>query len=259
MLAFAEFCKMDVIGEDIMGQVTASTGDSRRLGVEILSGNLGDISLISVLQLGQYERVSGWLDVRRRGYVVLRTGQVIDAQCGMLRATEALRELLFHQGGHFCLVRGEPQGASVIDNPTFAIMDAYRLRDEWRRLADAVLVPAHEAGWTPVGGLLDEVAALLDGRRSVAEVAAVVGSVTLLIDTLQDALALGLLRRTAVAAVEVEPVGDFYDLIDRAQAEMRGANYDVADRLLQRALSLRPEDRVALQNYRALSQRRRSA
>lgn len=242
-----------------MAQFEVSTGDPRRLGLEILSGNLGDISLISVLQLAQYERVSGWLDVRRRGHIVLRTGQVVDAQCGGLRATEALRELLFHQGGHFCLVRGEPQGACVIDNPTFAIMDAYRLRDEWRRLADAVLVPAHEGGWTPVGGLLDAVAVLLDGHRSVAEVAAAVGSVTLLIDTLQDALAVGVLRRVSAHKVEVEPEGDFYDLIDRAQAEMRGANYDFADRLLQRALSLRPEDRVALQNYRALSQRRRSA
>ena len=40
---------------------------------------------------------------------------------------------------------------------------------------------------------------------------------------------------------------------------MRRGNYETAEQHLQRALALRPDDRVAQQNLRALTQRRRCA
>lgn len=239
-------------------------GGEETRGVEILSGDLRDISLISLLQLAQYEGTSGWLRVVRRGEIALRRGHVLDARCGALTGLEALRELLFHRGGRFSLLRGEPDCSPAIDNVTFAVMDAYRLRDEWTRLAEVVLTPTSELPWRPTGGLLDRLVVQFDGQRSVAEALAAAPDApcctTLLLDALLDALRLGLLRRiTAPVPLVAEPDLDFYELIDRARALMRGDNDEAAERLLRRALALRPEDRVAQQNLRALSQRRACA
>lgn len=237
------------------------TTDIHPGGVEILSGDLSDIGLTSLLQLAQYESISGWLSVPRRGEIVLERGHVLNARCGPLTGLEALRELLFHRGGRFSLLRGEPKVPRVIENVTFAVMDAYRLRDEWARVAGLVLQPAGGPMWRPTGGLLDTLVVHLDGRRTVAEaVAAASGGATLLLDALLDALHLGLLVRLAApAAPRDEPALDFYELIDRAQTLMRGGNYETAEQHLHRALALRPGDRVAQQNLRALSQRRRCA
>ena len=140
-------------------------------------------------------------------------------------------------------------------------MDAYRLRDEWTRIAGVVLRPAGGETWRPTGGLLDTFIVNFDGRRTVAEtVAAATGCATLLLDALLDAINLGLLVRVAApTAPAIEPDLNFYELIDRAQALMRRGNYETAEQHLQRALALRPDDRVAQQNLRALTQRRRCA
>jgi len=237
-----------------------ATADIHPGGVEILGGDLGDISLTSMLQLAQYEAISGWLCVARRGEIVLGKGQVLDARCGPLTGVEALRELLFHRGGRFSLLRGEPTGARVIENVTFAVMDAYRLRDEWTRIAGLVLRPAGGQMWRPTGGLLDTFVVHFDGQRTVGEAVTVTaGCTTLMLDALLDALHLGLLVRVAAPAARSDEPLDFYELIDRAQTLMRGGNYETAERHLQRALALRPDDRVAQQNLRALSQRRRCA
>lgn len=237
------------------------TTDIHAGAVEILAGDLSDISLTSLLQLAQYEAISGWLCVPRRGEIVLDKGQVLDARCGPLTGLEALRELLFHRGGRFSLLRGEPRAPRVIENVTFAVMDAYRLRDEWARIAGTVLRPAGGQMWRPTGGLLDTFAVHFDGQRTVGEaVATASGCVTLMLDALLDAIHLGLLVRVAAPAIRgEEPALDFYELIDRAQKLMRGGNYETAEQHLRRALALRPDDRVAQQNLRALSQRRRCA
>lgn len=228
-------------------------------GVEILSGDLSDIGLSTLLQLVQNEGISGWIEVRRRGTIALSQGHVLDAVCGPLVGLEALRELLFHRGGRFSLLRGEPDVPGRIDNVTFAIMDAYRLRDEWIRVSGLVLAPAHEGPWTPLGGPLGQIVAHLDGVRTVAEAVAMTTiSTTLLIDGLLDALKLGLLRPLDAPCRPVEADGlDFFELVDRAQSLMRSANYEAAERQLLRALALRPHDRVVQQNHRALLQRRR--
>lgn len=229
--------------------------------VEILSGDLADISLTSLIQLAQYEVFSGWLVIARRGEIAIGKGHVLDATCGPLSGVEALRELLFHRGGRFRLLRGEPPVRRAIENVTFAVMDAYRLRDEWGRLAGLVLAPTSDQPWKPTGGLLDSVVVNLDGRRTLAEaVAASSGFFTLVIDALLDALNLGLVVRVAARApAAAEPNLDFYELMDRGQALMRGGSYEAAERMLSRALALRPDDRVAQQNLRALTQRRRCA
>ncbi len=244
-----------------LAKAQINTVDIHHDGVEILAGDLSDISLTSLLQLAQYEAISGWLCIARRGEISLSKGHVLDATCGALTGLEALRELVFHRGGRFSLLRGEPKGSRAIENVTFAVMDAYRLRDEWTRIAGVVLRPAGGETWRPTGGLLDTFIVNFDGRRTVAEtVAGATGCATLLLDALLDAINLGLLVRVAApTAPAIEPDLNFYELIDRAQALMRRGNYETAEQHLQRALALRPDDRVAQQNLRALTQRRRCA
>ncbi len=52
---------------------------------------------------------------------------------------------------------------------------------------------------------------------------------------------------------------DYFELMDRAHDLMRVAEFEIADLLLQRALQLRPGDRVVQQNLRVLAKRRGSS
>lgn len=230
--------------------------------VEILQGDLFEISLASLLHLAQYEALSGWLDVLRRGVIVLKKGQVCGARCGALAGLDALRELLFHRGGRFSLRRGEPTCAIEDDSAsvTHALMDAYRMRDEWNRLSTAVWrVPAGRP-WQPVGGELDRLVAELDGRCTLAAAARVVPALTTILDPLLQAIAHGQLERvgqspTLVPAPEV--VADFHELVDQGREFLRKGDHVSAHALLSRALALRPDDRVVQQNLRALALRMR--
>lgn len=233
--------------------------ERHRSGAEIVSGQLGRISLGALLHLAQYEGLSGWLCVARRGEIAIERGTVLDAVCGELKGFEALRELLFHRGGRFSFVDGETEGRPVIENATLAMLDAYRLRDEWAKVAGLVLQPA-AGGWQPTGSALDALVPLLDGRRSAAEAVAESGGyVTAILDALSAALGRGQLVRVAGSrGGGTEAGADFYELLDRAQGFMRGGNYEAAEGLLRRAIALRPDDRVAQQNLRAVLQRRRT-
>lgn len=242
------------------------TDDTRSRGVEILAGDLFEVSLASLLFLVQYEAISGWLTIARRGVVTLNKGHISSVRCGSLRGHDGLRELLFHRGGHFTIVRGELEATEgpAVHNPTFAVMDAYRLRDEWNRLAPQVLgVPAARP-WRATGGPLAATVAQFDGRRSVAEaLRSQDGAISPLIDPLLEALASGQLERVsgggavAPASPGPAPDSDFYELVERGREHVRRGDYKAAHGLLTQALALRPDDRVVQQNLRALVQRLR--
>lgn len=247
------------------------TEDIRARGVEILAGDLFEISLASLLFLVQYEAINGWLTIAKRGVVTMTKGHISSARCGSLRGHDGLRELLFHRGGRFSIVRGELEGTEgpPVANPTFAMMDAYRLRDEWTRLAPQILrVPAARP-WRATGGPLDATVAQFDGRRGVAEaLRSRDGALCPLIDPLLEAIATGLLERISggAAATEVAPaaavpaaIGDFYELVERGRDCVRRGEYKAAHDLLTQALALRPDDRVVQQNLRALVQRLRQS
>lgn len=244
------------------------TEDTRARGVEILAGDLFEVSLASLLFLVQYEAISGWLTVARRGVVSLTRGHIASARCGSLRGHEGLRELLFTRGGRFSIVRGELESTEgpAVTNPTFAMMDAYRLRDEWNRLAPQILRTPAARPWRPTGGPIDATVAQFDGRRSVAEaLRSQDGALCPLIDPLLEAIAAGLLERissgataAAAAAVATPAVSsDFYELVERGRDHVRRGEYRAAHDLLTQALALRPDDRVVQQNLRALVQRLR--
>lgn len=232
-------------------------------GREILGGELAEISLSSLLQLAQYEALSGWLAIPSHGYIALHGGHVVGSRCGRLAGLEALRELLFHRGGRFVVLRGEPLQEHPLDNITFAVMDAYRLRDEWGRLREMILRPVGGPRWRPTGGLLDVLASRLDGRRTLADAIAGIEPVTLALDAVLDALDIGLLeevtRPPGAATLQLVPEAEnesYFELLDRGRDLMRRGSYDAAESALRRALALRPDDRVVLQNLRALEHRR---
>lgn len=238
--------------------VVATTATPRPLGIEILGGDLFEVSLTSLLYLAQFEALTGWLLVGARGVITLHKGQPGLTCAGALRGADALRELLFHRGGRFSLIRGAPEpDADALTNITAVMMDAYRLRDEWTRLAPLVLRPA--GTWRPDGPLA-AVVGRLDGRRSLAEALRELETpLTAVLDPLLQALAQGQLERSggARAAAPVEASEDFYGLLDRGRELMRRGELEAACSALRRALALRPDDRVAHQNLRTLEQRLR--
>lgn len=244
----------------------------RPRSIELLRGELRDLSLVSLLQLAQVEAISGWLRVEGRGEITLLKGHVGSVVCGRLSGVEALRELAFHDRGRFVLARGEPAGDPCGDNVTFALMDAYRLRDEWKRLADIVLRRVDDRPWKPTGGPFDPIVLELDGQRTLAEILDLnLGIATLVIDAALDALRLGVVERIAVrerrpppplTVVEADDESvdeDVDDLVERGRDLLRRNDFDAAEQLLRRALARRPDDRVIQQNLRALARRRAAA
>ncbi len=230
----------------------------RPLGIEILGGDLFEIGLTSLLYLAHFETLTGWLVVGTRGIVTLHRGQPGFTRAGSLRGVEALRELLFHRGGRFSLIRGAPELAEQpLDNTTAVMMDAYRLRDEWTRIAPLVLRLARP--WHATGPLAATLARL-DGRRTLADAARDSdGPLTPQIDPLVQALANGQLERAGSppAPAPHPDTDDFYALQDRGRTLMRRGEHEAARATLERALALRPDDRVVQQNLRALAQRLR--
>lgn len=229
-------------------------------GVEILQGDLFDVGLAALLQLAQYESLSGWLEVARRGVITLHKGQATGARCGELRGLYALRELLFHRGGRFSLRRGatEPAPGGVVENVTFALMDAYRMRDEFARVSDCTFRPASARPWPAGDAPLDRVVARCDGRRTLAQALQAAGEPwTPVIDPLLHAIAEGRLERADVIPLrdEVPATEDFFELVDRGRDLMRQGEHRSAHAVLLRALAQRPDDRVVQQNLRALAQR----
>jgi CheY-like chemotaxis protein len=61
---------------------------------------------------------------------------------------------------------------------------------------------------------------------------------------------------TSAAPVEAPFSDDYFELVDRARELLRVAEFEVAERLLLRALQVRPGDRVVQQNLRVLARRR---
>jgi len=232
-------------------------------GIEILAGDLFDLSLASLLHLAQYEALTGWLVVGVRGVITWRKGQITGARAGALRGFAALKELLFHRGGRFSLRRGEPEPTGETNlNTTHAIMEAYRLRDEWARIAPLVLAIPRDRPWQPTGEAIDAIAAKLDGHRTLAEVLRAQVDWTPVVDALLHAIGQGRLERVGhvrQAAPSPAAGADFYELVEQARGLIREGSLEPAQALLLQAQALRPDDRVVQQNLRALAQRLRQS
>jgi hypothetical protein len=259
----------------IQGRVAVARAEAE--GQRILSGDLGDISLPTLLQLVQIETISGWMTIDNKARIDVSRGHIVGARIAGLTGVEALREILFQEGGTFQVLRGEPEGGDVIECVPFAVMDACRLRDEWDRIAGKILKMSGDHTWKATGTAVDAVMAAVDGARSLHELSVDTGQApTLIVDGILDAMAMGLVsvagskpvdaQRPALvapAAVDVfdeaEADGeevDFYELLDQARTLLRSGELDAAEAAVNRALRQRPDDRVARQNLRAIRAKR---
>lgn len=250
-----------------MREVLRSTSSER----EVLCGDLTQVGLANVLQVAQQERISGWVRAVGRGTITLVHGDVVDARCGGSSAGDALRELLFADHGRFLVVAGEPEPAPPMAGFVLAVIDGCRLREEWERLGPAVLSPIDGASWRPTGGAVDVVMRGLDGRRTLEAIVEECGlTPPQVVDGILEALEFGLVSicgkgarppardEASVEAVDAvepgAPLMDFHECLDRGRDALRRRDFAGAEALFERALALRPGDRIAQQNLRRLAE-----
>lgn len=248
-----------------MREVPRSTVKER----EVLCGDLKQVALANVLQVAQQERISGWVRAVGRGTITLVHGDVVDARCGGSSARDALRELLFADRGRFLVVAGEPEPAPPMAGFVLAVIDGCRLREEWERLGPAVLSPIDGASWRPTGSAVDAVMLGLDGRRTLEAIVEECGlTPPQIVDGILEALEFGLVsiceearapardeaRAEAAECFGAEaPTVDVDECLERGRDALRRRDFAGAEAFFERALALRPDDRIAQQNLRRLA------
>ncbi len=135
----------------------------------------------------------------------------------------------------------------------------------------AVLSPIDGASWRPTGGAVDVVMRGLDGRRTLEEIVEACGlTPPQVVDGILEALEFGLVSicgtgarppardEASVEAVDAvepgAPLMDFHECLERGRDALRRRDFAGAEALFERALALRPGDRIAHQNLRRLAE-----
>lgn len=173
--------------EDLIGrQERLDAVDRAAAAGEPVSGDLELVGLVDLLSLFQVNRASGRLRLehageegRRRGLVLIRDGDVLQAECGTASNEKALFRLFAWRQGRFSF---QPRS---IDDPAFIatstrmlLQEGMRQLEEWDRLStqlpplDALVRMRVGSGSLPniVHPLTQEVLLLLELYGSVREV-----------------------------------------------------------------------------------------
>lgn len=245
-------------------------------GEPVLSGDLEDMCLPTLLHLLEIESHTGWLKVDDDLRVDLCRGHVTGASAGDLEGVEALKEVLIAGGRRFKVFHGKPRSEQVLERVSSTLFDSYRILDEWEKIEGAVLRLVGDQRWWPTGRGIDALMAVIDGKTPLRDLVAQTGvSLSCVVDEVLEAKRLGLVVATEVVtvdeAIEAEVAAhdlaqprvtqppatddafvgvDFFDLLDQARASTKRGDYGLAEAALQAALRLRPDDRVARQNLR---------
>ncbi len=249
----------------------------------VLSGDLDDMCLPTLLHLLEIESHTGWLQVDQERRIDLYRGHVTCASAGDLEGVEALKEVLVAGGSRFEVFHGRPRHERALERVSSTLFDSYRILDEWAKIEGTVLRLVGDQRWWPTGRGIDALMAVIDGTTPLRELVAQTGvSLCSVVDEVLEAKRLGLVVATEVVTgelatepgVEVGPdlpelggtpppatedpfVGvDFFDLLDRARASTKLGDYGFAEAALEAALRLRPEDRIASQNLRRVRELR---
>ncbi len=239
----------------------------------ILSGDLAEMSLPTLLHLLEIESHSGWLEVDEVLRIDLHRGHVTGASAGPLEGVRALKEILVAGGGEFRVVRGTPREGRALERVSATLFDAYRILDEWRGLEGATLRLVGDQRWRPTGREIDALLSALDGTRTLGELVSVTGvSLCAIVDEVLEAMRLGLVVQAAprvrarandptTEEARVEPVVEepfsglgFFDLLDEVRTLTKRGDYSLAESACAAALRLRPGDRIASQNMRRVQQ-----
>jgi tetratricopeptide (TPR) repeat protein len=215
-----------------------------------LAGELGAVTLASVLQLVRADRLAGRL-VLRRGWIGMREGLPVQAACGDLDGELALMELFVDASGPFHLDTDSPGSGAPLGDLIGLVMDGCRLSDEWERcrtqgvsVAPDVELPEHLESVRSdlVAGFALQVVA----RRNRVSGVELVETVLELVE-LEEA--------TLVAASDPPLELDYYQALELGRAAYRAKEWPRAIQAFERALACRPDDRVAKQNLRATLRR----
>ena len=223
---------------------------------ELLRGTLGAVQAASLLQLIELDRLTGQLTLGS-GSVAARQGQLVAARAGALEGVDALMALLEQREGPFVFVEEAVEQQAPLCSLVELSHGWSQLSDEWTRAAPTVLRRS-EQPWES-DPLSMAVAERLDGERTLAEAVLGVAHPYQVLDSLLAAQEAGALvvagppdPERAAAALEPPSPEDFYPLLDEARERRKAGDLAGAERLLRRALLLRPGDRTLQQNIRRL-------
>ncbi len=115
-------------------------------------GDLTQLSLAELLHLFHLNRNSGCVRVKGRkqgspeevGWILLRQGEIIQAQIGSIEGEKAVLRMLAYRQGQFNFDSGEPDDPPKVLTPTRTLLaEGMRQLGEWERLADQL--PALDA------------------------------------------------------------------------------------------------------------------
>lgn len=263
---------------------------------EALRGELGLVSLASVLQLAESEYLCGDV-VLRGGTIELHNGNIVAASFADCSGVSGAVEALLRASGTFRVQTRQARAAGAsIANAMSVVLESCRLQDELERLGGQVLRARDGfTGSERIAGIVSR----LDGERALARHMLDAGcAIAPCLDELVDAVERGDLIETgaedaeAVAALLAGPdtaddtpaVNDapqaeatedeaperaappappagvsLDDLIFDARREARRRHYDRAEELLEQALQLAPGDRILAQNLNRIRSLRSAA
>jgi len=243
---------------------------------ELFSANLDRISLISLLQLAESEKLTGSFRVEPEGSILVHSGWVVGGVHGRLTGLDAVLTLLMVRSSRTSFEQHEVEALSPLIETMPLVLDGARLNDDWGNLSSRVLKPRASCPIAAQPDRVQQVLAALDGHRIVEEALTTSNiDIILVIDDLLDLWEGGQLeevaepqpkrvlqktatrtpapqRRTQHRAPD-QPA-DFYELLDASRAALRSKNYAETQRLLLAAAALRPDDRNVKQNLRRLDQ-----
>ncbi len=213
----------------------------------------------SLLQAIHVEGASAVLSIEGGGQIRIAEGEIVAASTGRIHGYPAILELLSRRSGCFTFTRRQVEPAPLLAPMMSVILESARLDDEWRRLADRVVVIDDVSALSKVEGCMGSLVQWIDGYRTIAELLHLgTGTMAALIEAIKKGLACNgiSLRPTTHKLMPVlDPERDrsFDELIDLARGRIRAGDLEDAERLFHRALDRRPCDSIARQNLRRVA------
>lgn len=233
----------------------------------LLSGNLGSISLASILQLADSDGLTGLVQAGG-GELSLFDGMVVEASFHGLEGVDAIIECMVRSAGPFVLLDTPHAPATALMQTHSLIVESFRVVDDLHRFGPMVLPE----------GVTEALPS--DGERSVVELVQAHGlhlcTVLPALASLQDAGGLRPLRSTGPVELEdlqiqgeatassvapapaappaprIDPTLGFDDLLFEARRLARQRRFDEAIEAMNAAMALQPDSRIAHQNLKRI-------
>ncbi len=223
------------------------------------SGNL--ITLPTLMYLAESEAWTGSATIAPGGMVEFHDGYPVSARADRYDGLEALFELFIDRPHH---VDFKPEAVSQtrpLGSTGSILYEAVRRADEWARLADVGL----EARGTPpdtVPVAVRRVVARLDGRITLRQAsAAMIVARNTLVQQVAQLMDAGIVAQTSwsVQTREVadeqanaDPALAYFTAMESGRSAAREGRVEDAVAAFERALQIRPGDRVATRNLRKI-------